>query len=316
MAKANLPNKETFDFHVKNVVNSVQSATPEETKAGLGWYPEAHAQTLGVAAKNPGPIEDYENPGTRDKFGVGGNQVGSVHPAMARAAGEVAALSPARPAGMRWEQNVPAAAQLQSVTPEQRGSINEARTAAKAQSAAQGKLKAAKNSGLGVEEAQGNLDRAAEAFKVRSASARAPFKGTPLGHAGVHAIGKALDIQSGDVHPFTALGEVKERHFAHDLARPYDAHEAFNGASGTIDEHMRNVMEGPEQRHGWKEDSAGSIAAPRTAPDPGQLSGYIYGRSVLHEAARQLRMRPNAAQPVSWVHEKASKPRLGNRGTK
>jgi len=304
-----------FATHVQNVVNSVKSATPAETEAGLKWYPEAHAQTLDVAKRNPGPIEDYESAGTMDKHGVGGNNVGSVHPAMARAAGEVAALSPARPAGMRWEHNVPAAAQLKDVTPEQRGSINDARSMAKRQSQAMGALKSAKNRGAGVDEAQGNLDRASEAFKVRSAQARAPFKDTPLGHAGVHAIGKALDIQAGDVHPYEALGTVKERHFAHDLSRPHDAEKVFHGASGTIDEHMKNVMEGPEVSHGWKE-SAAALSVPRTAPDPGTQGGYVYGRSVLHEAARQLRMRPNAAQPVSWVHEKATKPRTGNRGTK
>lgn len=296
-----------FETHVQNVMASVSAATPSQTERGKRWYPEAHKQVRDLAAKSPGPVEDYEEPPR------GGNKVGTVLPAMARAAGEVAALSPARPAGMRWENNVPAAHQLRNMTDEQVRLIDTAASANRARTKAEGIQRKAKHTGVGVPEAEAGYQQARKDFVEKSAVARAPYKGTPLQHAGVLAIKKAHDIHVGATDPLTSLGVTKERHFAHDLLRPYDAEKVFHGASGTVDEHMRNVMEGPGNRHGWNSDAE---HVRRTAPDPGSAAGYAYGRAVIHEAARRMGLRPNAAQPISWIQEKESKPRVGERGNR
>lgn len=309
MAKPNILGSQ-FETHVQNIMQSVRTASPSQTKRGEKWYPEAHndVRDLAVAELPQHPMEDLDAPLP------GGNLVGAHHvppPGMQRAAGEVAALSPARPSGMRFENNIPAAHQLHSMTDEQRGSIDTAVSAYKTMNKTGGALKKAKNSGVGIDEAHAAHEVSRADFKAKSATARAPFKGTPMGHAGVLAIKKASDINTGKVDPLKALGVMKERHFAHDLLRPYDAEVVFHGASGTIDEHMRNVMEGKTERFGWN-PKPGDV---RTAPNPGKPAGYAYGRAALHEASRRLGMRPNAAQPISWINEKETKPRKGRAGT-
>ena len=301
-----------FEEHVQNVMNSVGAASPSQRERGLSWYPDAHAKVrdLAVAELPKHPMEDLDAPAP------GGNLVGAHHvppKSMQRAAGEVAALSPARPSGMRWEQNVPAAHQLRDMTAEHVRLLDTAIGANATQRAAEGVRRKARNTGVGVPEAEAKYAAAQEDFKAKSAAARAPYKGTPLGHAGVAAIKKAHDIHTGKQDPMKALGEVKERHFAHDLLRPHDAEVVYHGASGTVDEHMRNVMEGPKERRGWNEDAGDKE---RTVPNPGKQGGYMYGRAVIHEASRRLGLRPNATQPISWIQEKESKPRTGNRGTR
>src|ERR1039457_919982 len=110
-----------FETHVQNVMNSVASATPEQKAAGERWYPEAHEQMFNLAlAEMPTHPNGHNAEG--DEYNLdapepGANLVGGdyVPPSpQRRAAAEIAALSPTRPAGMRWEQNVPAAHQLRS----------------------------------------------------------------------------------------------------------------------------------------------------------------------------------------------------------
>lgn len=313
-----------FETHVQNIMNSVNGATAGQRERGLKWYPEAHdkVRDLAVAELPQHPMEDLDAPAP------GGNLVGShfVPPKnMQRAAGEVAALSPARPSGMEWSENVPAAHQLRDITPGQVKNLDTAITAHAVQQKAEGVRRKAsygpgglsvKQAGPRTEAQSGAEDsyNAAQAdFKKKSAKARAPFKGTPMAHAGVESMKKAHNIHIGATAPLTSLGEVKERHFAHDLLAPHNAEVVFHGASGTVDEHMRNVMEGPQVNHVWNEDSTGhggsNAGKPaRTAPDPSKPAGYMYGRAALHEAARRMGMRPNAAQPISWIHEKETKP--------
>lgn len=342
-AKGNIPSTvpgtERFEMHVRNTIESVEDATPSQKSRGGGWYPGANkdVQDLAVSDLKHGVNYTDTRPGgmqgiTRARRVPGDMFFVSPH-GMEKAAAEISSTSPARPAGMEWESaakpgkpprkmNVPAAHQLKTITPEQSKWLDTALTANAAQKKAEGNRRKASHAPGGLSaaaegprtEAQQPIDdayRAAQAdFKKKSAKARAPFKDTPLGHAGIEAIAKGRDISQDKYDkPLEALGDMKERSFAHDMLRPHDAEKVFNGESGTIDEHQRNVMEGKGVHHVWKESATTPKQPPRTAPSPGKKLGYEYGRTVLHEAARRMNMRPNEAQPTSWISEKETKPR-------
>lgn len=361
---------EPFETHVRNTMEAVTGAThpasppdgSSQVERGNVWYPNAGADAWDLAVSNnknsvmytdtrPGGMQGISRarrvPG--DRFFVSPYE-------QEKAAAEISGTSPARPAGMEWESkkgvkmNVPAAHQLKTITPEQRGDIDTAVAADRVQRAAGGVRTTARNAdkndaiyqaggtpkskawSLGprteaVTNAESNYDAAQADTKAKSKKARAPFKGTPLGHAGIQAIEKGHDIHSDKYDkPLEALGNTKERSFAHDMLRPLDAEIVFNGESGTIDEHQRNVMEGKGVHHVWTEGTVDNHGGSnkgkpaRTAPNPGKKPGYEYGRTVLHEAARRMNpsgevrapaeptMRPNAAQPISWISEKETKP--------
>src|SRR5271170_7447213 len=84
-----------FKAHVANVVASVTNATPAERQTGLDWYPEAHRQVNALARANPAGPGDVDRSNGKRLYTSGAS--------VKRAAGSVAALSPARPSGMRWE---------------------------------------------------------------------------------------------------------------------------------------------------------------------------------------------------------------------
>ena len=109
------------------------------------------------------------------------------------------------------------------------------------------------------------------------------------------------------------------------MLKPHSAEHVFGGMSGTVDEHMKNVMEGEghadwrggQFKEGVLTSRAASVSTSSTPmPDIGSPKGYAYGVSVLHEAGRQTELPTNAMQAVSWIHQKNSKPRTGRRGTK
>ena len=140
--------------------------------------------------------------------------------ARTRGAGAIAALSPGSPAGMDWENNPTAAHEVGSLTMAQVAKLQGAVDAAGGGSKTRGALRAAKNRGVGVPEAQASVEAEA-ACKGASAKARASVLGatgnrtlTSLHHAGNQAIIRAHQILSGEKTPEQVLPmEVKTGHF-------------------------------------------------------------------------------------------------------
>lgn len=279
-----------FRQHVQNMKDTQAIATPDQNQRGTNWFPEAHKDIIGLSKAN---------------YAAGG--AGVAHDAgeqMRRAAGEVAALSPGRPSGMDWPANVPAAHQLRDMTDKQIGLIKGAVAANQDRMKIGGQLKAAKNKGEDTTVHEANYVKAQATFKRKSATARRPFAGTPLGHAGVNAIDKASDIHRGLRDPLD-LGKGKERNFAHDLLHPLTADTVYHGESGVADQHMSNVMEGSHMK--WSDAAAGKHGK-TPMPDVGKVSGHNYAVDVMHEAAKQTGMRTNQIQPIDWTVEKEGKP--------
>ena len=304
MAKRNMPGPEDFERHVQNVVESASAATPSERRAGAQWYSRAHREAVHVAMG-----EQRGTPGYNQRVR---GQVGADPEAVRRAAGSIAALSPASPAGMRWETtdksgrrrlpNVEAAHQIKDLTPEQYHDIKSANEAVHAVTRANGSLRAAANRGLPTGQHDAMVEAAKQHAAETSARARSHLSGS-LVHAGNQAIQSAYEIHHGIRAPEAVLPmHAKTGHFYGDIASPMDSKPGQPG-TGTVDQHMSNVISG--QRQKWGESRGGNN--PEEMPSLGSPAGYAYHRDVLHEAASQLGMRVNQAQATSWIHEKNDK---------
>jgi hypothetical protein len=141
--------------------------------------------------------------------------------ARTRGAGAIAALSLSSPAGMDWENDPTAAYEVWSLTTAQVAKLQGAVDAADGRSKARGALRAAKNRGVGVPEAQAVVDKAEAASRWASAKARDSVLGTSgnwtftsLHHAWNQAIIRAHQILSGEKTPEQVLPmEGKRGHF-------------------------------------------------------------------------------------------------------
>ena len=138
-----------------------------------------------------------------------------------RGAGAIAALSAGSPAGMDRENSLTAAHEVWSLTVAHVAKFQGAVDAAGRGSKARGALRAAKNRGVGVPEAQAVVDKAEAASRDSSAKAWAFVLGTTgnrtftsLHRAGNRAIIRACQILSGKKTPDQVLPmEGKMGHF-------------------------------------------------------------------------------------------------------
>ena len=215
----------------RKIANGYRASTPSERRAGARSYPRAGRDAVRVGlGMNPGKqphVDASQRPGhTPLREATPEQQAAFNDPvqrdaARTRGAGAIAALSVGSPAGMDWENNPTAAHEIWSLTTAHVAKLQGAVDAACKRSKARDVLRAAKNSGVGVPEAQAAVDKAATAAKDASAKARASVLGTPgnrtftsLHHAGNQAIIRAHQILSGEKTPEQVLPiEVKTGHF-------------------------------------------------------------------------------------------------------
>lgn len=212
-------------------------------------------------------------------------------PAVRRAATGIAAMSPAGPTGMTWDNNPRAVADSKHLNDQQFNNIAHANT-----------LK------------PGTPERA-----EASAIAREPFKGTALNHQTTSNVEKGMRAMRGDYdnvqHP---LGNQKTQHFANDIYNEVSPGHAENhtGMTGTVDKHQEDVIAGVTKPWGTgRAGNAGQVdrtASVRLAGEHGlpklsSDSGYGYQRDVVHAASAEHGLRPKEGQAISWVAQKASK---------
>ena len=153
----------------RNIANSYRESTPSEKRAGARSYPRAGRdavrvglgmnpgkQPYGDASRRPGhtPLRKA-TPEQRAAF----NDPVQREAARTRGAGAIAALSPGSPAGMDWENNPTAAHEVGSLTTAHVAKLQGAVDAAGGRSKARDALRAAKNRGVGVPEAQAAVER-------------------------------------------------------------------------------------------------------------------------------------------------------------
>ena len=215
--------------------------------------------------------------------------VTSMAPHVRDVATSIAAMSPAGPTGMTWDNNPRAVGNARHLNGQQFDAIAHANT-----------IK------------PGTPERAAA-----SQTAREPFKGTALNHQTTGNVEKGLRALHGEYqgveHP---LGQQKTQHFANDIYNEVSPgyHENFRGMTGTVDKHQEDVIAGVTKPWGVAKGNgdvdrgagvrlAGEHGLPKLSSD----KGYAYQRDVGHEASAQHGMRPKEGQAVSWVAQKASK---------
>ena len=167
----------------RDIANSYRESTPSEKRAGARSYARAGRDAVRVGlGMNPGkqPYEDVSRrpghmplrkatPEQRAAF----NDPVQREAARMRGAGAIAALSASSPAGMDRENNPTAAHEVWSLTMAHVAKLEGAVDAADRRSKARGALRAAKNRGVGVPEAQAVVDKAEAASRDSSAKARA-----------------------------------------------------------------------------------------------------------------------------------------------
>jgi hypothetical protein len=210
-------------------------------------------------------------------------------PAVKRAATGIAAMSPAGPTGMTWDNNPRAVADSKHLNGQQFDAIAHANT-----------IK------------PGTPERA-----DASALARTPFKGTALNHQTTGNVEKGMRAMRGDYddvqHP---LGQQKTQHFANDIYNEVSPGHEENrtGMTGTVDKHQEDVIAGVTKpwsvakANGNADRGAGArLAGEHGLPKLSSDKGYAYQRDVVHEASGQNGLRPKEGQAVSWVAQKASK---------
>lgn len=210
----------------------------------------------------------------------------------------VAAMSPAGPTGMTWDNNPRAVADATHLSDHQFGAIAHANT-----------LK------------PGTPER-----KAASEVARQPFAGNAMNHQTTSNVEKGARALRGEYagveHP---LGVQKTQHFANDIYNEFSPSHAENheGMTGTVDKHQEDVIAGVTKPWGNKTGdgqqqrqisvrAAGEHGLPKLSSDP----GYAYQRTVVQDASHQEGLRPKEGQAVSWVAQKAVKDaaRKGSRG--
>lgn len=159
----------------RNIANGYRESTPLEKRAAARSYARTGRDAVRVGlGMNPGkqPYEDVSRrPGhmplrkaTLEQRAAFNNPV-QREAARMRGAGAIAALSAGSPAGMDWENNPTAAHEIWSLTTAHVAKLQGAVDAACKRSKARDVLRAAKNSGVGVPEAQAAVDKAATAAK-------------------------------------------------------------------------------------------------------------------------------------------------------
>lgn len=217
--------------------------------------------------------------------------VTSMSPRVRDVATSTAAMSPAGPTGMTWDNNPRAVGNATHLNDQQFQAIAHANT-----------IK------------PGTPERAAA-----SAVAREPFKGNALNHQTTGNVEKGVRALRGEYrgveHP---LGQQKTQHFANDIYNEVspDYHENHTGMTGTVDKHQEDVIAGVTKP--WSSGRSGSggqvdrQASVRAAGEHGlpKLSsdkGYAYQRDVVHTASAEHGLRPKEGQAISWVAQKASK---------
>ena len=225
----------------RNSANSYRESTPSEKRAGARSYARAGRDAVRVGLGiNPGkqPYEDVSRrpghmplrkatPEQRAAF----SDPAQREAARMRGAGAIAALSPSSPAGMDRENSPTGAHEVWSLTVAHVAKLQGAVDAADRGSKARGALRAAKNRGVGVPEAQAAVDKAEAASRDASAKARASVLGTTgnrtfssLHHAGNRAIIGAHQILSAEKTPEQVLSiEVKTGHFYRAIAGDTDS---------------------------------------------------------------------------------------------
>jgi hypothetical protein len=220
----------------RNTANSYRESTPSEKRAGARPNPRAGRdavrvglgmnsgkQPYGDASRRPGhtPLRNA-TPAQRASF----DDPVQREAARTRGAGAIAALSPSSPAGMDWENNPTAAHEVGSLTTAHVAKLQGTVDAADGRSKARDALRAAKDRGVGVPEAQAVVDKAEAASRDASAKARASVLGTTgnrtftsLHHAGDQAIIRAHQVLSGEKTPEQVLPiEAKTGHFYEAIA--------------------------------------------------------------------------------------------------
>jgi hypothetical protein len=295
--------------HVQNLLAHYSTATPAQHAEGTGFYPQAHQEAVRLARQHPDPSLHVFKQGRQ-------RPVYTRPEAVQRAAGAIAALSPAQPAGMSWEHNVPAAHVL-ARTPaarvdEFRGVIAKNREAQKAA----GQVKRLQNAGADTGDALTNATMLRARTRIASQVAREPLTGG-LQHASNEGIVKAYDIWHGNTSvgdAFKSVSSQKTRRFAKDITAPRKSRVGDLGGTGTIDKHMHNVITGKsgdrwvdtsKPVEGIRNRSGGRVYNALPIPELASEKGYLAHNAAVHEAARRVGIRPNDFQAVVWVHEKA-----------
>ena len=210
----------------------------------------------------------------------------------------VAAMSPAGPTGMTWDNNPRAVADSTHLSEGQFQAV------ARANTFKPGTPERAEASGI----------------------AREPFKGTALNHQTTPNVEKGMRAMRGEfAGTENPLGVQKTQHFANDIYGEFSPSHAGNyeGMTGTVDKHQEDVIAGVTKPWGNKDAggnqmrqistrAAGEDSLPKLSSD----AGYNYQRGVVQAAAAEHGMRPKEAQAVSWVAQKAVKDaaRKGGRG--
>lgn len=246
---------------------------------------QSHAESYAGTGRYPGQQVSHSNDQGRP-FGVISHS-----PHVTNTATSVAAMSPAGPTGMTWDNNPRAVADSEHLSESQFGAIAHANT----------------------------LPVGTPARKAASETAREPFKGTALNHQTTSNVEKGMRATRGDFagveHP---LGIQKTGHFRNDIANEFAPGNPQNhgGMTGTIDKHQEDVIAGNTKPWGNKDAGGNQMrqASTRAAGEDGlpKLSsdkGYAYQRSVLHEAASRDGNRPKDEQAISWVVQKDVKTR-------
>lgn len=215
----------------------------------------------------------------------------SMAPHVRNVATSIAAMSPAGPTGMTWDNNPRAVGNARHLNDQQFGAIVHANT-----------LK------------PGTPER-----KAASEVARQPFAGNALNHQTTNNVEKGVRALRGEyegVH--NPLGEQKTQHFANDIYNEISPGHSqnFTGQTGTVDKHQEDVIAGVTKP--WSSGRSGSngqvdrqasvrLAGEHGLPKLSSDAGYAYQRDVVHAASAEHGLRPKEGQAISWVAQKASK---------
>lgn len=269
---------------VRNTLSDTKASEMGHAK-GLG---QGHAESYAATGRYQGQQVSHSNDQGRP-FGMISHS-----PDIDRIGTGVAAMSPAGPTGMTWDNNPRAVADSTHLSDSQFHAIAHANT-----------LKA------------GTPER-----KAASETAREPFKGTAMNHGTTQTVERGMRAMRGDFDGVeNPLGVQKTGHFRNDILSEFSPGHPDNhtGMTGTIDKHQQDVIAGKTKP--WGNDANGQTdrsVSTRAVGEDGlpKLSndkGYAYHREVLHEAARRDGDRPKVTQAKSWVVQKDVKDRSRGR---
>lgn len=274
-----------------------EGKSPEGSRFVRNQLAEAHGHQMGHAVSlGQQHAEDYARTGTYQGQRVShindaGRPFGRIsHSSVIHdIATATAAMSPAGPTGMTWDNNPRAVADTMRLSESQFQAIAHANTIP-----------------------MGTPER-----KTASETAREPFKGTALNHQTTGNIEKGMRALRGEYRGVeNPLGNQKTQHFANDIANEFSpGHRGnFEGMTGTVDKHQEDVIAGHTMPWGNKDATgmqdrtvsvrkAGEHGLPKLSSD----KGYAYQRDVVQEAARRDNLRPKEEQATSWVTQKSVK---------